>query len=130
MRNRKTRAGLTLVEVILAAAILSVGLTVLLTAATRCLAVLKVSGKYQTAQWVLGMGDLENPLRMTEEMTVEDLEVGPVEYTDGYTYERIVEDDEDEDDLYLVRTRVSWADRGREAIEEVLSYVYYLEEDD
>lgn len=113
-------AGLTLIEVLLSVAILVVGFSVLLTAASRCLAVMKSAKNYQAAHAVLDRGDLEHPLFLTNR--VEDLAVNAKEY-DGLTYSRVVEDDEDKDELYLVRTRVSWGDGGQ--YEEVLSYVYF-----
>ena len=112
----------------LAVAILSVGLVVLLTGASRCLAVIKISKNYQTAQWTMNMGDIDHPLVFTND--VKSLEVAPKEYDNGFTFERVVEDDEDEDGLYVVRTRVSWSDRGRHPYEETVRYLWEPPEDD
>lgn len=127
LRERMKRKAFTLVEVILAVAILSVGFTVLLTGVSRCLAVMKIARNYQTAQWTLGMGQLDYPFIVTDD--VEDLEVEPFTYPNGFTYSREVEDDEDEDGLFVIRTRVSWSDRGRETYEEIVRYVWQMEED-
>ena len=55
----------TLVEVLLATAILSVSLVALLTGASRCLSVMKQAKSYQTAQWTLGLGEVDHPLEAT-----------------------------------------------------------------
>ncbi|MFC1452864.1 prepilin-type N-terminal cleavage/methylation domain-containing protein [Verrucomicrobiota bacterium] len=137
-RNRrdKTRScrtqGLTLIEVLLAVVILSMGLTMLLTAASRCLAVMKIARNYQTAQWVMGMGELDYPLVVDLiEDDIEDLEVEGETYAEDFTFSREVEekDDEDFDDgLYVVRTRVAWSRRGRNASEEKVRYVWIPED--
>lgn len=125
------RTGMTLVEVMLAVAILSVGLSALLVAASRCIAVIRSARQYQEAQWVMGLGDLEHPIEITEETEdVMDFEVSDVEYTDGFVYSREIEDDEDEDGLYVVRTRVTWAGRARDLKEEVVGYIYFPEEEE
>lgn len=127
MSRRSTgRRGLTLIEVVLAVAILSVGLSFLLAAASKCIAVMKVSGKYQRAQWVRGRGELEFPLAEAEEL--EDIEVEPYDYEDGLTFSRTVDEDDDEDGLFVVKTRVSWSEHGRESFEEVVRYVWYPDE--
>ena len=40
------------------------------------------------------------------------------------------EEDEDEDDLYQVTTRVGWTSRGESRVDEVVQYIYYVDEDD
>lgn len=120
------RCGLTLIEVILAVAILSVGLTVLLTAASRCLAVMKTAKNYQIAQWTLNRGEVDYPLVNTND--VKKLEVDPVSYPGGFTFSRVVEDDEDEDGLFVVRTRVSWSKGDRGSYEETVRYILQVED--
>lgn len=119
------RSGFTLIEVLLAVIILGVGFTVLLTGVSRCLAVVKIARNYQEAQWVLDLATLEYP--MIAGVEPEDLEVDTVAYPDGYTFERVVEEDEDEDGLYVVRSRVTWTDRGRHGTEEAVRYILHLE---
>jgi len=121
------KTGMTLIEVILAVTILSLGLSVLLSAAVKCLAVMKIAGRYQVAQWTRGLGDLEHPILEIEE--IEDAKVDEVEYGEGYLYSREVDDDEDEDGLYVVRTRVSWSEGERDVLDEVVRYVWHPEED-
>ena len=112
----------TLVEVLLATAILSVSLVALLTGAARCLSVMQQAKSYQTAQWTLGLGEVDHPLEATND--VKSLAVDEVRYPNGCAYSRTVEDDEDEDGLYLVRITVTWPDKGSVAREEVVRYVF------
>ena len=116
---------MTLIEVILATSILCVGLATLLTGAARCVAVMKTSRQYQEAQWAMTAGEVEH--RVAEIDDVMEYEVDPVEYGEGYMFSRTVEEDEDEDELYVVRTRVTWSRRGGEASEEVVRYVWHEE---
>jgi prepilin-type N-terminal cleavage/methylation domain-containing protein len=116
------RAGFTLVEVMLAMLILGIAMGVLLTGASRCLAVMKVARNYQTAQWVMGMGEQEYPPSYTND--VKELNVDPKKYDNGYTFSRVVEDDDDEDGLFVVKTRVQWSERNMEAVEEVARLIY------
>jgi prepilin-type N-terminal cleavage/methylation domain-containing protein len=119
------RAGLTLVEVILAVVILGVALTVLLTASARCVAVMKVAKNYQTAQWTMDLGDLEHPLLTND---IEQVEVEPKEYPNGFTYARTFEEDDDEDGLYVVRTKVTWSETRGAMSHEVVRYLLRLDE--
>lgn len=114
-------SGFTLIEVMLASTIVGVSLVVLCTAASRCLAIAKKSKDYQTAQWVLARGEADHPLYQTND--VMKLDVSDVEYADGYIFSRKVEDDEDEDGLYLVKEKVSWGNPADPMIEEVVLYV-------
>ncbi|MDP6630365.1 MAG: prepilin-type N-terminal cleavage/methylation domain-containing protein [Kiritimatiellia bacterium] len=124
-----SRSGFTLIEVMIAAAILGVSLGVLLTAASRCLLVLSVATHYQDAQLARSMAEVEYPLIVTNEL--DDIAVPQMTLDNGMTFERVVdEDDEDEDNLYVVTTRVGWSARGAERVDEVVQYVYHDEDDD
>ena len=122
------KKGLTLIEVLIAAAILGLSLTVLLTAASRCLAVMKRAKVYQTAQWALNLGELEHPLSPTNNL--EDMRVSPETYPNGCTYSREVEDKDpaDKDCMYVVRSRVTWQTGRRDQYEEIVRYVYIPQE--
>ena len=128
MKAKQNAAGMTLVEVLLAVAILGAGMAALLTASSRCLAAIVQSRDYQQAQWALSMGEADFPIILTN--TIEDIEVSDHVYDNGCTFSRSVGDDEDEDGLYVVRSRVTWSRRGKEAIEEVTTYVYAPQEDE
>jgi prepilin-type N-terminal cleavage/methylation domain-containing protein len=116
-----TKRGFTLVEVLLATAILCASLVALLAGASRCLAVMKAAKNYQSAQWTLSMGEVDYPLMATND--VKRLAVDEVTYPNGFTYTRTVEDDEDKDNLYLVRITVAWPGHREGPHEEVVRYV-------
>lgn len=123
------RRGFSLIEVILAVALLGLGFAVLLAAATRCLAVVRAARLYQEAQWALGRAEAEFPMVMTED--IEDLNVESTTLENGFTFERHVDTEAEEaegdrkDHLYLVRTRLTWGDRQRPYREELVRYVYW-----
>jgi prepilin-type N-terminal cleavage/methylation domain-containing protein len=125
---RKVNGGMTLIEVMLAVAILGFSFTVLLTAASRCIASIKQSQVYQKSQWTMAMAEAEYPLMKTND--IEELNVGPETFDNGLTYTREVEEDEDEDGLYVVRARVGWNSHGQERFDEVVSYIYKPIEDE
>lgn len=115
------RSAMTLIEVLLAVAIAGSALVVLVTGSARCIAVFNRSRDYQKAQWYLGLGELEHPLFITND--VMGLAVSGIEYPDAYYFSREIEEDEDKDDLFLVRTRVRWMRGSYEFQEEVNRYV-------
>jgi len=129
-RSLVPRAGLTLVEVLLALAILAASAGVLMTAVSRCLGVVRLSKNYYAARRILDMGELEHPLLVTKDPLLSkdrviNLNVGPVDYDNGYTFTRSGERSATLKDLVVVKTRVAWSARGRESSEEVLSYLFY-----
>jgi hypothetical protein len=76
--------------------------------------------------WVLDLAELEHPLIATN--NVKGLEVDGAEYANGFVFSRIVEDDEDEDGLYVVRQTIKWKERGGYSTEEVVRYVLQLKD--
>jgi prepilin-type N-terminal cleavage/methylation domain-containing protein len=117
------KKGFTLVEVLLAVVILSLGLTVILTGTGRCLAVMKRARTYQNAIFALQKGEAEHPLT-TVTNDVKNLEVRDEKYGE-FTYSRTVDEDTDKDGLYAVHSRVAWTERGSESFEEVVCYIFY-----
>jgi prepilin-type N-terminal cleavage/methylation domain-containing protein len=124
--DKSRSSGMTLIEVLLAVAIAGTALVILTTGAARCVAVFHRARDYQEAQWYLGLGELENPLFMTND--IKGLEVSETEYGDGYYFSRVVEDDEDEDELFLVKTTVRWERGPRVFREEIARYVLQAEQ--
>jgi len=129
-RSPISRAGLTLVEVLLALAILAAAAGVLMTAVSRCLGVVRISKNYYAARRILDLGELEHPLLVTKDPLdhkdkVINLNVSPADYGAGYTFTRSGERSSTLPDLVVVKTRVAWATRGQEAGEEVTSYLFY-----
>lgn len=123
----KPAAGFTLVEAVLALAILSTGIFVLIETTARCLAVIQTSRHYQEARAVLDRGELDYPLHVTN--SLHDNIVPPVDYPGGYRFSRDLDPVEGEEGLFIVKTRVTWSESGRASFEEVVSYLYCPEED-
>ena len=116
------KAGLTLIEVMLAIVILGIGAGTLMLATTRCMAIATKTRHYSNAHRLIQRVDVENPLTRGE---VENgVESGT--FDDRYSWEREILESENEDraGLYTVRTRVSWSARGRDAFEEAITYLY------
>lgn len=118
------RAGLTLIEVILATAILGVGIASLVAATAQCLAVARKAREYEIARRLVAQVDLEVPIQFEE--LEEGEESGEFEDPyEGYTWLREIEEiSEDELEMYEVRTTVSWSDRSGKASESVVTYIY------
>lgn len=127
---RVRRGGMTLVEVLLAIAILSTSMVALLVASSRCLAVMKLAQRYQGAQWAMGAAEVDYPIYETND--VKSLVVDPHEYPGGYVYSRVLDDKpfDEKHSLYLMRIRVTWADRGGETVEEVVRCFYQPKEEE
>ena len=124
---------MTLIEVLLALAILTVAAGVLMTATSRCLAVVRTAKSYYEARRILEIGELEYPLLLVKKSTEKELKplnltVGPIEYPMGYSYQRTSERNSAKEDLVIIHNRVTWSSKGREAFEEVTSYFYYTNE--
>ena len=106
------RGGVTLVEVLLAVFILGTCLLGIMQGITACVGVFDASTFVKQASNVLARGDAEHPLVIQND-PVEDLAVAPDgSLLDGWTYERECLEDEDEDGLFLVRTRVARGSGG------------------
>ena len=121
------RAAFTLVEAVVALAILSIGIFVIIEATSRCLAVIRVSRNYQTARAVLDRGESDFPLQSTN--AVSDNVVQGEEYEPGYVFSRELEEVGGEKKLYEVTTRVIWSESGQASAEEVVSYLYFPNEE-
>ncbi len=127
---RHSKAGMTLVEILMALAILAISAGVLMTATSRCLAVVSTAKNYYEARRILETGELDYPLLVVKkknekELKALNLNVGPIEYPRNFTYQRTSERDPDKEDLMVIKTRVSWSAKGKAAFEEVTSYLYY-----
>ena len=125
MKNpHASKMGLTLVEVLLALVILTVGVSSMMMAMSRCLAVVRTARDRDNARGLIQRIDLEFPI---EEVDMAELvEEGEFEDAEGYTWFReiIMVDEEERPGLFLVTLRVQWSERGREAYEEVTMYKY------
>ena len=133
LSTRRWRAGLTLVEVMLAVAILGIGLTVLIATASTCLSVVKQSRNYESARHFLALVELEfknKLLEMEEGQKLEDGEES-VTFKESSLYKgfwEVTTEGEEEDGLKKVVFRVAWSERGVQPYEEVVSYLYVPQE--
>ncbi|MEI6563010.1 MAG: prepilin-type N-terminal cleavage/methylation domain-containing protein [bacterium] len=123
-------SGMTLIEILMALAILTVAAGVLMMATSRCLAVVSTAKNYYEARRILEIGELEYPVLVIQkkgekELKALNLNVGPIDYPRHFTYERTSERSPDKEDLMIVKSRVTWSAKGKSAFEEVTSYLYY-----
>jgi len=119
------RAGLTLVEVLMATVILGTVLLGLMQGLSNCLAAFSLARRVEALQGVLAQGEIAHPL-VFETDPVEDLRVdADRDLRDGYTFERDCEEDEDEDGLYVVRSRVAYGAGGPGSELTVVRYVFH-----
>ena len=119
--------GFTLIEVLIATIILSIGLLVLMTGLGICAKTVVLAKEYQKAQYVFSLGELKYPIEETDDVEG-DVPVSPdSSLVEGFTFERTVDEkvlatNEIDDELYTVRTIVSWG-RADNQREELVRYV-------
>ena len=123
-RKTASKTGMTLIEVLIALVILSVGVSSMMLAMSRCLAVVRTARNRNVAQSLLRQVDIENPIDKTA--LEEGWESGEFEDMEGYTWHRevIMVDEEERPGLFLVTTRIQWSERGKDASEEIIGYKY------
>ena len=125
MKNRFTsRKGLTLIEVMIALVIITVGVSSMMVAMSQCLSVVRTARNQEVARGLLRRVDIENPI--DRKTIAETTESGDFEDVDGYTWNRniLLVDEEERPGLFIVTSRVQWSRRGRETFEEITTYKY------
>ena len=140
------RDGFTLIEILLATMILAGGLFSLMVGLSNCAPMMVLSIFFQDAQFVFSLGERCFPIPPNDEITDpeedERLNIDPVsaeemidelemdvsrevrETYKDFTFERMVEEkelatNEEDDGLYVLRTRISWGS-GKEGYYEEL----------
>ena len=118
------KRGFSLIEVLIALVILAIGVTSILTATARCLAVISTARNLEVARELFARVDVENPILSTE--MEERSDSGTFDNVEGYTWTRdiVMEDEENRPGLFVVTTRIEWSEHGREAHEEIITYRY------
>jgi prepilin-type N-terminal cleavage/methylation domain-containing protein len=123
-KRRASKTGMTLIEVLIALVILSIGVSSMMMAMSRCLSVVRTARNRDVARSLLRRVDVEFPIdRKTIEETTES---GDFEDMEDYFWNReiLMVDEEERPGLFLVTTRVLWSERGRDAFEEIITYNY------
>ena len=140
------RNGFTLIEILFATMILATGLFSLMVGLGNCAQMMALSKEYQDAQFVFSLGERCYPIPPNDEVTDpeedERLNIDPVgaeemidelqmdvsrearETFKDFTFERRVEEkeletNEEDDGLYVLRTRIAWGS-GKEGYHEEL----------
>lgn len=119
-----SKKGMTLIEVLIALVILSVGVSSMMLAMSRCLAVVRTARNRETARGLIQRVDIEYPI---EDVDLEEFsEEGDFEDIEGYTWFReiLMVDEEERPGLFWVTTRIQWSEKGRDAFEEITIYKY------
>lgn len=123
-QSKASKTGLTLVEVLLALVILTVGVSSLMTAMSRCLAVVRTARDREQARSLLRRVDIDFPIERVD--MAELSESGDFDDFERFQWFRdiIMVDEEERPGLFMVTTRIQWSERGREAFEEIAIYKY------
>lgn len=128
-RGNTRRAGLTLIEVMLALVILGTGMVALVTAAGRCISVARQAKNYESARELLARVEVEKPIMLEEEP--EDIAGGgsfepPFEM---FKWSRTVEQEGfEEDGLWRVATEITWTEHKSARKERVETLIYWPED--
>ena len=119
---------MTLVEVLLAIAILGTALAGLVEAASRALAVVRQARNYEMARRMFGRVEAEHPLRLLDEIQAGQesggFEGGPAGWSWTRSLEDLGADDDQKEGLFLMTTRVFWGTGDRKSSEEAVQYLY------
>lgn len=121
---KQSKKGMTLIEVLLALVILSAGVSTLMMAMSQCLSAVRVARTRDIARGLIQQIDMDFPIEEVD--MAEMVETGEFEDVEGYTWFReiLLVDEEERPGLFLVNLRVTWAERGRDAFEEITMYRY------
>ena len=123
-KNNKNNSGLTLIEVLLAIIILSLGVTTLMIATNSCVSLLHTAKNRETAQDLLR--NLETLFPIDKIYLEEIYEDGEFEDPQGFSWNReiLIVDDENKPGLFLIKTEVTWVQRGKINFERINKYIY------
>lgn len=119
-----TKKGLTLIEVLVALVILSVGVSGLMMAMSRCLAVVRAARSRDVARGLIQRVEIEHPIEKVDMDEMSDS--GDFDDLPGYVWFRdiVMVDEEERPGLFEVTTRIQWSERGRDAFEEITVFKY------
>jgi len=123
----KHKDGFTLIEVLIATLILSVGLLGLMASLGVSAKTVILSKEFRQAQYVFSLGELKYPIEETDDVEKDVPVAADSSIADGFVFERTVDKkelatNEIDDELYIVRTIVSWGNADSQR-EELVRYV-------
>ena len=124
---KASRSGMTLVEVLLAVVILGICMLGLMQGLSASLEIFNASAYIHEAANVLARGDAEHPMIIESDPLVDLVVDADSSLQEGWTYERTVEEDEDEDGLFVVRTKVVKGQGGPGMEEEYVRLIHYAQ---
>ena len=125
--GRRARAGMTLIEVLMAVFILGVSIAGLLAAISQCATSFSIARRTQALHSVFDQAEIIHPMLYDKE-PVDELAVAEDSgIVDGYTFTRECEEDEDEDGLYVVTSTVRAKGGGWGSTLKVVRYIYCAE---
>jgi len=116
---------MTLIEVILATVILGICMLSLMQGISTCVEVFNASAFIHEAANVLSRGEAEYPRIIQTDPEVDLVVDKDSKLVEGWTFERSVDEDEDEDGLFVVRTKVVKGQGGLGMEQEFVRLVYY-----
>jgi len=121
-----SRAGMTLIEVLLAITLLGIGLSSMVVGSTRCLAVARQARNYEMARRLIPQVEIESPLDPDDEGLKESEDSGDFGLdAPGFKWERAVRQiGEEEDGLFEIVTKVTWSDDSRASHETLTTWQY------
>jgi prepilin-type N-terminal cleavage/methylation domain-containing protein len=128
MKQRKIeKRGMTLIEVLVAMVILSIGVSSLMLAMSRCLGVVRTARHLDNARALFSLVEAEYPLidkEMEEGTTSGDF--ADFEEFKAYTWQRdiVAIDAEERPGLFLITTRIIWSQKGRQTSQEIETFRY------
>lgn len=121
----RRRSGMTLIEVILATVILGICMLSLMQGISACVEVFNASAFIHEAANVLSRGEAEYPMIIQTDPEVDLVVDSDSKLVEGWTFERAVDEDEDEDGLFVVKTKVVKGQGGLGMEQEFVRLIYY-----
>tara|TARA_B100001564_G_scaffold353243_1_gene361876 strand:+ start:558 stop:980 length:423 start_codon:yes stop_codon:yes gene_type:complete len=124
LNNKHLCSGLTLIEVLLALVILSIGISSMMFAMSQTLSVIRTARNQEIAQNLIRRIDIEFPIEKVD--FAESLESGNFSDIENYSWQReiLILDEEKRPGLFITKKRIIWEERGQIKIEEIELYTY------
>lgn len=128
--KRRSKAGFTLMEVMLASLILAIGLGMIMAAVSQCLSVARSAKIFDTTRDLLARVEADNPIEIVED--IEDIaDDGKFDdpTLEKYAWRREVEPVGDKKfGLFMITTTVTWSENNKESQEQLVTYRYSAKE--